>query len=72
MRVCLSLRMSSVEGRDGVFDDAAATVSSDQPQRLGGHLTLLHVEQLQLGAVGGQDPQASACHALARPQAQPP
>lgn len=63
---------ASVESWVRVLDDAAAAVASDKPQSLWRHLAVLHVEQLQLAAVGCNSFESSACHALAGSEAHSP
>ena len=60
----------SEEGRVGVLDDAALAVAFHEAQRLHGHLAVLHVQHLQVKAVGRHDLQALARDALARLEAQ--
>ena len=55
-----------------MLDDAAPAVASNEPQSLWRHLAVLHVEQLQLAAVGCQSFESSARDALARSEAHSP
>lgn len=63
---------ASVEGGVRVLDDAAPAVAPDEPQSLRRNLAVLHVEKLQLAAVGRQSFESSACYALAGSEADSP
>lgn len=63
--------ISSEKGRVCVLDDAALAVALHKAECVQWCVAVLHVEQLQVEAVGRHHLQPAACDALARLEAQP-